>query len=116
MEALQNLCMQVFVGLERWEIKKAMTTKKNEPLTRFEKFVEALGWLRIVASPLLLGIAAGFIVYLALPGLAGQLIAVALVLAGLTIGIYWANNVAQKHGIMNFFGRLISTGKNQEKE
>lgn len=77
-------------------------------LSLFDVAVEVLGWLRIVASPLIIGSIAGFVVYLAVKGIAGILLGSLIALAGLIAGIVWANKVWKKKGTMHFMSRNIA--------
>ncbi len=72
----------------------------------FRLFTEAAGWLQIAASPLLIGLLAGAIVFFYVPGAAGTITAIILVLAGLIIGIVWASKVARKQGTINYISKI----------
>ncbi|MGB3006804.1 MAG: hypothetical protein WBC06_09855, partial [Chitinophagaceae bacterium] len=53
--------------------------KKNKP-SFFELITEILGWVQIAASPFLIGLVIGLIIYNYLPGLTGIIIALIIVL------------------------------------
>lgn len=70
-----------------------------------ELFTESLGWLKIVASPLLIGGIAGMVIYLSKPDITGLVAGLIITLAGLVTGIVWATKVWKKQGTMNFLSR-----------
>ena len=57
----------------------------------FEFIVEVIGWLWIVASPLLISIGIRAAIYYTNPNTVRLIIAVTVVGLGLLIGIAWAN-------------------------
>ena len=71
---------------------------KNEK-SFFETIIDAISWLKIVASPTLLGIGIGYACqyYLNSNFLFGFLI---------VLGIYWANRVSKKYGATNFISKV----------
>ena len=71
-----------------------------------EKFVFLIGWLRIVLSPLAIGVIVGFIVSKCFAGTSGIIIGVGCALIGLIIGILWAERVRKREGSMNFLGKV----------
>ena len=71
-----------------------------------EKFVFLIGWLRIVLSPLAIGVIVGFIVSKGFAGTSGITIGVGCALIGLIIGIIWAERVRKREGSMNFLGKV----------
>lgn len=75
----------------------------------FEWFVEILGWFRIVASPLFLGIIAGIVIYGFKPDNSGLLIGAIVVILSLIIGIIWATKVWKKQGTNQFLSRIMAT-------
>lgn len=75
----------------------------------FELLTEVMSGMQIVVSPLLLSLLIAFVVHLGNPGTGGWIIAALIVLAGLTIGIIWAVNVAKKQGTVHFMSRVIAT-------
>jgi hypothetical protein len=78
-------------------------------MNRIDAFFEKAGWLKIMASPLLLGVILGIVAYLLMPNMTGVLIGSGLALAGLVSGILWANSVRRKHGTIDFMARNIAT-------
>lgn len=75
----------------------------------FERFVEIVGWLRIAASPLFLGVIVGIIIYYFKPEKSGLLIGAFVVLFSLIIGIIWATKVWKKQGTNQFLSRIMAT-------
>ncbi|MET0637929.1 MAG: hypothetical protein ABWZ25_17995 [Chitinophagaceae bacterium] len=82
----------------------------------FQTFTKFIAWIQIAVSPLLLGIAAGFIAYYQLPKPYGILLGALLVTGGLAAGIVWANKVARKQGSINFISRVSATPELDDPE
>lgn len=74
-----------------------------------EKLFEVLGWFRIVLSPLLCAILAGIVIYRNYPNQNGMIAAAAICLAGLFIGILWANRQLKGKGTIHFLSRVMAT-------
>jgi len=70
---------------------------------------EVMGWLRIVVSPLLVGIVIGALVYFSKPDTTRLLIGVSIVILGLIVGIIWATKVWKKKGTINFLTEITAT-------
>jgi hypothetical protein len=68
-----------------------------------------LAWLQIVASPLLIGIVIGFIIYYNIPGKTGLFVAVVISATGLIIGVIWACRVWKKRGTVEFISEITSS-------
>jgi hypothetical protein len=83
-------------------------SKASEKKSLFEYFAEIIGWLQIVASPLLAASILGAIVYFSNPNTPRLIIAIVIVLVGLTIGIIWATRVWRKKGTIHFMSRIIA--------
>ena len=77
---------------------------------------EILGWLQIVASPLIAGIVIGGVVYLAKRDNAGLIMGISIAVIGLTVGIIWATRVWKKEGTINFMSKIIGTPELDEKK
>jgi disulfide bond formation protein DsbB len=77
----------------------------------FEIIVDVFSWLKIVASPLLIGSIIGFCIYLNEPNNLGLIIAIIFVLIGALIGIFWASRVWKKHGTTNYLSSTFVTDK-----
>ena len=75
---------------------------KNEK-SFFETIIDAFSWLKIVASPTILGIGIGYACqyYLDSDFLFGF-----FSVAGIVLGIYWANKIAKKHGTTNYLSKV----------
>ncbi len=94
-----------------------MTEEKDEEKkSGFMLFTEIMGWLQIVASPLLLGVLIGGIVYLSNPTPGRLAIGILILVAGLIIGIAWASHVWKKRGTINFISRIDASPEFDEEE
>lgn len=82
----------------------------------FEWFAEIVGWLRIVASPLFLGLIAGIVIYGFNPGGSGLLIGAIVALISLIIGIMWATKISKKQGTNQSLSRIMATPELDERE
>ncbi len=74
-----------------------------------EVFTEILGWLRIVLSPLLLGVFVGALIYFYFPTPTGFAIGITAVVLGLVIGIIWATKQWKGKGTVAFLSRIDAT-------
>lgn len=70
-------------------------------------FTRAMAWLQIAASPIILGLLAGAVVYLFRSDIYGLILAITLAAAGLLIGIVWATRVWKKKGTVEYMGKLL---------
>jgi hypothetical protein len=76
----------------------------------FEWITEVIGWLQIVASPFLMGLVIGSIIYFPNPTAQRLLIGISFSLLGLVIGILWATKVWKtKEGTISFLSRTMAT-------
>lgn len=75
----------------------------------FEFFTEILGAFQIAASPLLIGIIVGFLIYVSAPNNTRLVISIAVAIAHLAVGITWATSVWKKQGTINFMSWLSAT-------
>jgi len=82
---------------------------KKEEMALFDYFTEIVGWLQIVASPLLLGLITGTCVYLSSPTTLRLIIGIGIALIGLMIGIVFATSVWKKQGTMHFVSRVMAS-------
>ncbi len=71
-----------------------------------EVFIEVLCWLRIAASPTILGIVLGFLMLKAFGQPYGIWAGASVAVAGLLVGIVWATRVWKKKGTSNFMSRM----------
>ena len=96
--------------------KKNITAKKSF----FELITEIIGWLQIVASPFLIGLIIGAIIYFPKPDTTKLIIAIVIATTGLCIGIIWATRVWRKKGTIHFMSRIMATpeldNKDEEQE
>ncbi len=69
--------------------------KKNKK-DFFNLFLEVFGFIRIVASPFLIGIAIGFGVYISKPDSVGFIIAISIASIGLIVGIMGDKNLEKE--------------------
>ncbi len=83
---------------------------------RLEQIFEATGWLRIMMSPLLLGIIIGVLVYLSEPNALRLVIGSTIALIGLIIGIIWANRVKKKQSTISFLARIMANPELEKNE
>ena len=83
-----------------------MMIMENSKPSGFENAINAINWLKIVASPTLIGAAVGFAVKLYLENeILENLIFAACILMGIVTGIIWANTVNRKYGATHFISR-----------
>lgn len=75
----------------------------------FEIITEIVGWIQIVLSPTLFGIAFGFGVYYYFPNQKGIIIGITIGLIGLIIGIIWATKKFKTTGTIHFVSRISAT-------
>ncbi|MEI6596102.1 MAG: hypothetical protein WCO28_11110 [Bacteroidota bacterium] len=75
----------------------------------FEFLSEGIGWLKIVASPLIAGAIIGALVYSFSENTVGLFVGIAITLLGLIIGIIWATRIWKKQGAMEFLSRINSS-------
>jgi uncharacterized membrane protein SirB2 len=75
----------------------------------FESFFDVIGWIRIVLSPLLIGVGIGAIFYFNFLNFIGAVIWMLFGLAGLIIGIIWANKIQKKIGSQSFLSRISAS-------
>ena len=83
--------------------------KRSGKKNLFELIMEIIGWLQIVASPLVLGLIAGGFIYFTKPTDTRLVIAIVVAFAGLFIGIIWATRIWRRKGTMNFLSRAMAT-------
>jgi hypothetical protein len=86
-------------------------TKKSEGgIFRVLEFsIELIGWLQIVASPLLFGLAVGAIIYFTVPTTTRLIIGIAVAVIGLLVGIIWATKQWKGKGTIWFMSRIMAT-------
>lgn len=72
----------------------------------FEYIIESINWLRIVASPTILGLIVGGVVYLNYQNETGTIIGGIIAIVGLILGIIWATRVWKTIGTTQFFSGI----------
>ncbi len=75
----------------------------------FELFTEVMGWLQIVASPLLIGLAIGAIIYFSNQTTVRLIIGIGVAVSGLIVGIIWATKQWKGKGTIWFMSRIMAT-------
>ena len=75
----------------------------------FETITEVVGWIQIVLSPTLLGIAFGFGIYYNFPNRTGMIIGILIIVIGLIIGIVLATKKFKTTGTIHFLSRISAT-------
>lgn len=71
--------------------------------------MEIIGWLQIVASPLLIGLGIAAFIYFPNPSETRLIIAIIVAVLGLVIGIVWANRIWKTKGTMWFVSQISAT-------
>jgi len=77
--------------------------------TIFEYALEFLGWLKIMASPLFIGIVIGLFIYLPAPNDTRLLIASIITFVGLIIGIILATRIWLRKGTMDYLAEIMAS-------
>jgi hypothetical protein len=84
--------------------------KSEGGIFRILEFItEVIGWLLIVASPFLIGLITGAVIYLREPSTLRLIIGIVIATSGLVIGIIWATNVWKRKGTMSLLSRTMAT-------
>lgn len=101
-------------------------TKENKNIQKseggifrvFEFITEAIGWLQIIASPLLIGLVIGAIIYFTDPSTNRLIIGITVATTGLVVGIIWATKQWRGKGTIWFMSRIMATPEldNQDEE
>jgi hypothetical protein len=68
-----------------------------------------IAWLKIVFSPLFLGLVAGLFIYGIYPTTTGLIIGIIVAALGLIIGVIFATRVWKKQGTVNFISRISAS-------
>lgn len=88
-------------------------TKRDEKyqnkMSFFDYAMEVVGWLQIVASPLLLGLVLGAVIYFSNPSDGRLALGIFVALVGLFAGIVFATKVWKKQGTIHFVSRIMAT-------
>ena len=83
--------------------------REKGKISFFEYAIEVVGWLQIVASPLLAGLIIAAFIYFPNPTDARLVIAIGIALLGLIVGIVFATRVWKKHGTIHFVSGIMAT-------
>lgn len=75
----------------------------------FELIMESIGWLQIVASPLLMGLIVGAIIYFPNPTATKLVLGIIVATLGLVIGVIWAIKQWKGKGTTWFMARIMAT-------
>ena len=82
-------------------------------------FIQLVLWISIAISPALLFMLFGFVVYIQDFGLVSMLAIPVGFMLGVLIGVYWAEAIRTRIGLLHFWGHLLRnteiTSKNDEK-
>ncbi len=97
-------------------MKESIQNTNKSKLSLFEKIIEGIGWIQIVLSPLLLSLLFTVPFYFSNETNTRLIISVLIVLAGLIIGIIWANKVAREKGTINFLSRISASPELDKEE
>lgn len=71
-----------------------------------EKIPELLGWLQIAAAPTITGAIAGVLIYLSNPSTFRLILAIAVAIICLILGIYLAKRIYKKKGTVDFLSKI----------
>jgi len=79
-----------------------------------EYIFEIIGFLKILASPFLLGIAIGLGFYIKFNNKTGLVIWILFAFCGLIGGIFWGLKVWKKTGTFNYISKIVETTTEEE--
>jgi hypothetical protein len=80
----------------------------NIKMRIIELLIEAIGWLKIAASPLLGSVIVGGVVYYYKQDAAGLATGIIIAAIGLIAGIIWATRIWKKQGTNDFLSKIMS--------
>ncbi len=83
--------------------------KKKDSMSFFDYATEIVGWIQIVASPLLAALVIAALIYFSNPTILRFIIAILVILVGLIVGIIFATRVWKKQGTIHFVSRVMAT-------
>lgn len=75
----------------------------------FELITESIGWLQIVASPFLIGLIIGAIIYFPSQTMTKLVLGIIVAIIGLVIGVIWATRQWKGKGTIWFMSRIMAT-------
>jgi disulfide bond formation protein DsbB len=94
--------------------------KQKTKRSFFALMTEIFSWLQIAASPFLIRLVIGFIIYISRPNRIGLIIAIIIAAVGLITGIIWAAKVWKEKGTTHFISAVMASpyfdNLNDEKE
>ena len=70
---------------------------------------EAIGWLQIFASPLLIGLGVGAFIYFPNPSTVRLIVGISVAILGLLIGVFWASKAWRTKGTVSLISRISAT-------
>jgi hypothetical protein len=70
---------------------------------------ELIGWLLILASPLLLGLGIGALIYLPNPNMVRLIIGLSIALIGFVAGAIWATKIWKTKGTIWYLSQIMAT-------
>ena len=82
----------------------------------FELITEIIGWIQIVLSPTLLGIALGAVIYCYFPNISGMILGILTAGSGLVLGIVFATKKIKTTGTIHFLSRISATPELDDTE
>jgi hypothetical protein len=77
----------------------------------FHFILELFSWLKIIASPFIIGSIIGLIIYTNFESKSGLFIAFSFSILGLIIGIIWATLIWKKQGTHYFLSKIFNTSE-----
>jgi lipopolysaccharide export LptBFGC system permease protein LptF len=83
----------------------ATQKKQEDQKSGFELLMEVVGFLLIIASPLLMGLIAAAFIYLSNPSESRLMLSIFVAVTGLVVGLIFAWRVRRKGGTMHFMSR-----------
>ncbi len=91
--------------------------KSADGIVRVFGFItEVYGYIQIVLSPFLIGLIIGAIVYFTGPNTNRLIIGIIVAVAGLLVGIVWANKHWKEKGTIHFISRVMATPELDKSE
>lgn len=75
----------------------------------FEYIISIIYWLKIVASPLLIGAAIGVLIFFSNPNTTTLGIGIAISTIGLIVGLLWATKIWKTKGTIGYISEIDAT-------
>lgn len=76
----------------------------------FEKIVELINWLKIFLSPVVISLMLALVVYLyGRDNYWSQFFAAFIIVAGVVVGVYFAEKMRKKYGAENFMSKIYAS-------